>query len=51
MLMEKYKTKALDIAEEIKKENSLDFKFLLFSQFMRILFSSIVIHWSFVHFI
>jgi hypothetical protein len=43
MLMEKYKSKALSIAEEIKKENSLDFKFFLFSQFMRILFSNIAI--------
>jgi len=43
MLMEKYKSKALSIAEEIKKENSLDFKFLLFSQFMRILFFNIAI--------
>lgn len=41
--MEKYKSKALSIAEEIKKENSLDFKFLLFSQFMRILFFNIAI--------
>ena len=43
MVMEKYKGKALEIAESIKRENSLDFKFLLFSQFMRILFSNIVI--------
>ena len=43
MMMEKYKGKALEIAETIKRENSLDFKFLLFSQFMRILFSNIAI--------
>jgi hypothetical protein len=41
--IEKYKQKALDIANSIKGENSLDFKFLLFSQFMRILFSNIII--------
>lgn len=44
LVMEKYKGKALEIAETIKRENSLDFKFLLFSQFMRILFSNIAIH-------
>lgn len=38
-----YKEKALSIANSIKVENSLDFKFLLFSQFMRLLFSTIVI--------
>lgn len=38
-----YKDKALGIANSIKVENSLDFKFLLFSQFMRLLFSTIVI--------
>lgn len=36
-----YKSKALSIANSIKVENSLDFKFLLFSQFMRLLFSTI----------
>ena len=41
--IEKYKQKALELAEAVKGENSLDFKFLLFSQFMRILFSNIVI--------
>jgi hypothetical protein len=39
MLMEKSKSKALSIAASITKENSLDLKFFLFSQFMRILFS------------
>ena len=43
MLFEKYKSKALGIANEIKKENSLDFKFILFSQFIRILFSNLVV--------
>ena len=38
-----YKNKAISIANSIKVENSLDFKFLLFSQFMRLLFSTIVI--------
>jgi hypothetical protein len=38
-----YKDKAMGIANSIKVENSLDFKFLLFSQFMRLLFSTIVI--------
>lgn len=38
-----YKDKAIAIANSIKVENSLDFKFLLFSQFMRLLFSTIVI--------
>jgi hypothetical protein len=36
-----YKDKAIEIANAIKVENSLDFKFLLFSQFMRLLFSTI----------
>jgi hypothetical protein len=36
-----YKDKAISIANSIKVENSLDFKFLLFSQFMRLLFSTI----------
>lgn len=44
--IEKYKKKALEIANSIKGEESLDFKFLLFSQFMRILFSNIIISWS-----
>jgi len=51
-----YKDKAISIANSIKVENSLDFKFLLFSQFMRLLFSTIAIPWtpqkmiiSFVH--
>ena len=39
----KYKDKALKLANSIQVENSLDFKFLLFSQFMRLLFSSIAI--------
>lgn len=43
LLIEKYKSKALSIADSIKKENSLDFKFILFSQFIRILFSNLVI--------
>ena len=38
-----YKDKAIAITNSIKVENSLDFKFLLFSQFMRLLFSTIVI--------
>ncbi len=38
-----YKDKAISLANSIKVENSLDFKFLLFSQFMRLLFSTIVI--------
>lgn len=38
-----YKDKAISIANSIKVENSLDFKFLLFSQFMRLLFSTIAI--------
>lgn len=38
-----YKEKAISIANSIKVENSLDFKFLLFSQFMRLLFSTMVI--------
>lgn len=38
-----YKDKALEIANSIKVEHSLDFKFLLFSQFMRLLFSTIII--------
>jgi hypothetical protein len=45
--IEKYKKKALEIANSIKGEESLDFKFLLFSQFMRILFSNIIISWSY----
>ena len=44
ILFEKYKSKALGIASSIEKENSLDFKFLLFSQFIRILFSNFGIH-------
>ena len=36
-----YKDKAISIANSIKVENSLDFKFLLFSQFMRLLFSTL----------
>lgn len=40
---EDYKDKAISLANSIKVENSLDFKFLLFSQFMRLLFSTIVI--------
>lgn len=43
--MDKYKGKALEIAESIQRENSLDMKFLLFSQFMRILFSGIPNIW------
>ena len=39
----KYKDKALKLANSIQVENSLGFKFLLFSQFMRLLFSSIAI--------
>lgn len=38
-----YKDKAIEIANSIKVENSLDFKFLLFSQFMRLLFSTIAL--------
>lgn len=38
-----YKDKAMSLASSIKLENSLDFKFLLFSQFMRLLFSTIAI--------
>jgi ABC-type transport system involved in Fe-S cluster assembly fused permease/ATPase subunit len=38
-----YKNKAISIANSIKVENSLDFKFLLFSQFMRLLFSTIAL--------
>lgn len=36
-----YKDKAISIANSIQVENSLDFKFLLFSQFMRLLFSTL----------
>ena len=39
--MKNYKERALEIADQIKGEDSLDFKFLLFSQFMRVLFSNI----------
>ena len=49
LLFEKYKTKALNIANSIEKENSLDFKFLLFSQFIRILFSNLVIAWWYLY--
>lgn len=40
-----YKDKAVSVANSIQVENSLDFKFLLFSQFMKLLFSTIVIPW------
>jgi hypothetical protein len=40
---EQYKTKALEMVKKVKEEASLDFKFLLFSQFVRILFSNIII--------
>lgn len=42
-LPEQYKTKAAEMMKKMKDETSLDFKFLLFSQFVRILFSNIII--------
>lgn len=40
---EQYKAKAIEMVKKVKSEASLDFKFLLFSQFVRILFSNIII--------
>lgn len=40
---EQYKAKAIEMVKKVQSEASLDFKFLLFSQFVRILFSNIII--------
>lgn len=44
-LPEQYKAKAMEMVNKVRSEASIDFKFLLFSQFVRILFSNIIIRW------
>jgi hypothetical protein len=40
-VFEKYRVKAMEIADSIKPEDSLDFKLVLFSQFFKILFTNL----------
>ena len=42
-MSEELKNKALKVVNKVKDEATLDFKFLMFSQLLRILFSNMII--------